>query len=260
VSSLSGFSALAGAPFGAHQTLSSTRKRALAVSNTPCTDWVDAPCSGSATQDTNVPDTVRVLHPGDYLDVRFASVTGPSLGNNLVLNGRMRLDFLSAFDLDAAQFPGLDLKLTFDGFSGSVNAKPFGPITDLSRLQISTQGVTTITAGGASYTALSGITITGPGDYVVGGGTVRASYWSDAGKYVELQLQNWRVAGARPAVGSRATVTAAQGSISIVATSSATGSVVYAVSIASTTGNASYAVTATYPQGGGAPTYTAVPG
>jgi hypothetical protein len=256
---LSGFSAVFGTPIAAHQSPAATRKRALAVIASTCDDWVDLPCSGSATVDTNVPRTATVVNAGDYLDVRFTSVSGLLLGNSVLLNGRMRMDFQSAFDPLMTQFPGLNLLLTLDGFSGSVNGKLFGPVTDLAKLQIDSQGAGTLTAAGARYTGLRGVTTTGPGDYTIAAATVRTSYWADAGRYVDLSLANWHVAGARPAVGSQATVSAAQGSMVITVAASTTASVVYTVSISSPTGNASFLVTATYPLGGGAPVYTAVP-
>jgi len=257
--SLTGFSAAFGSAAGAQASPAMARKQALAVVASPCDEWVDLPCTGSATFDTNVVTPATVLNPGDYLDVRFASVSGMLLGKSVLLNGRMRMDFLSTINLNATQFPGLNLLLTLDGFGGAVNGRSFGPITDLCQLQISSQGVGSLTAAGARYTGLNGVSTSGPGDYVVAGTGVRKGYWADTSQYVDLSLSNWRVATARPAVGSTASVSGAQGSISVVVTASSPGSVVYAVDITGATGTTRYGVTATYPPSGGAPVYTAVP-
>jgi hypothetical protein len=180
------------------------------------------------------------------------------LGRHLTLDGHMRIDFLSVVDLNATQFPGLDLKLTLDGFGGSVNGQNFGPVFDASRLQIDTQGLTTLTAGGASYTGMAGLSVTGSGSYVIGSGRVRQGYGSDANRYVDLTLQNWQVVGGRPAVGSQAVIGAGDGSITVQVTASRADSVVYAVTVNVGGATSRYIVTASYPAGGTAPSYAAV--
>ena len=265
VSSLNGFSVLVGGPVVPHgvataprpQVLGAARVQAQAVSTAACAELVDLPCSGSATLDTNIPDSATRVNPGDYADLQFAALDGQLFGQHVVMNGRVRIDFLSALDLNASQFNGLDLKLKLVGFGGSVNGTVFGPVSDTARLQINTQGGLDMTAGGVSYRGLHGVTMSGAGSYSIAGGTVRVSYWSDSGKYVDLSLQNWRVLGGRPAVGSQATVTTGQGSATISVSASSATAVVYAVSITNA-GTTRYTVTASYPAGGGAPTYSAV--
>ena len=276
VGTLSGLSAVFGAPVGtqsapraealgaprgeASGAAPTQRKRALAVQALACADLVDPPCSGSASADTNIPATATGIVPGNFFDLQFAAVSGSLFGRSVVLNGHMRIDFLSALAFDATQFPGLDLQILLDGFNGSVNGVAFGPTSDLARLQINGQGLVTVTAAGATYTGLNTITPSGNGNYSVGNATVRVSYWSDPSKYVELNLQNWNVAAGRPGAGSRATLSAAQGSIALNVTSSTPGSVVYAAVITAGGVTSPYVVTATYPAGGGAPSYVAVPG
>ena len=267
-SSLSGLSVLLGGSVGPLQLhLPATRQVALSagrdvqaqsVQTEACAALLDLPCSGSATLDTNVADTATAVRPGDYADLRFSALSGSLLGERLTLNGRMRIEFLSAIDLNATQNPGLDLTLLLDSFSGSINGLSFGPMSDTSRLQIDTQGVATITGGGASYTGMSGMTVTGSGAFAIGGGRVRQGYWADSNRYIDLTLQNWHVVGSRPAVGSQAFVGAGDGSIAIRVTASSADSVVYAVTINVGSATSHYIVTASYPAGGGAPSYSAV--
>ena len=240
------------------QVLGVGRARALAVQTAACAEIVDPPCTGSVTLDTNIADNATRANPGDYADMQFAALSGALFGQQVAMNGRMRIDFLSTLDLNATSFTGLDLKLKLDGFGGSVNGTSFGPISDTSRLQINANGVATIIAAGASYSDLHGVAISGAGSYSIAGGTVRLAYWSDAGKYVDLTLQNWRVVGGRPAVGSQATITTGQGSASFTVSSSTTATVVSSVTINAAGSATRYIVTATYPVGGGAPVYVAV--
>ena len=266
VESLSGLSAVFGGSVVPQGLLDDGRRQILAtgqvlpasVQSVGCTDFFDPPCAGSITMDTNVADTATAVKPGDYADIQFGSASGSLFGQSVALNGRLRIDFLSAFDFNATQFNGLDLKLKLEAFGGSLNGAGFGPVSDTARLQIDTQARVTIVAGGASYTGLHGVTISGSGSYSIAGGTVRLAYWSDSGKYIDITLQNWRVVGGRPAVGSQATIATGQGSATLSVSSSSTSTVVYAVAITAGGGNTHYAVTATYPAGGGAPTYVAV--
>jgi hypothetical protein len=260
---LNGLTALFGEPIVAQQAPVAGRKQILAVQTAPCADLLDTPCSGSATLDTNWNENATTVPAGTYFDLRFSHLSGPLLGNQLALNGRMRMEFQTALNLNASQVNGLDLKLTFDALGGSVNGVTFGPLTDLGRLQISSQGISTLTAGGARYTNLRGVSFTSAGNYSIGSGTVRVSYWADSGAYVDISLTNWRVSGGRPAVGSQAAVSSGSGSstgsaaISVIASSQT--SVVYSVAITLNGVSTAYVVTATYPPGGGAPTYAAVP-
>lgn len=265
VSSLNGLSVLVGSPVvqqsvvtaPPRQILGTARVRPLAVKTAACAEIVDLPCSGNAILDTNLADTATRVNPGDFADIQFASLDGMVYGQHVVMNGRMRIDFLSALDLNTTQFNGLDLRLKLVDFGGSVNGTAFGPVSDTARFQISTQGSLTMTAGGASYSGIRGVSMSGAGSYGIVGGTVRVSYWSDSGKYVDLSLQNWRVVAGRPAVGSQATVAAGQGSATLSVSSSSATAVVYAVAI-SAGATTRYTVTASYPAGGGAPTYAAV--
>lgn len=276
VGSMSGVSAVFGAPVGTQSATrahalgapseaapgaaAAQRKRALAVATLGCAELVDPPCTGSATSDTNITANATGIVPGNYFDLQFAALSGSLFGKSVVLNGHMRIEFLSALAFNATTFPGLDLQILLDGFNGSVGGVPFGPTSDLARLQINAQGLSTVTAAGITYIGLNTVTLSGNGNYSVGDATLRLSHWSEPSRYVELHLVNWTVTSGRPGVGSTATVSAAVGSIAINVTSTSSTNVVYAVGI--TAGNATtpYIVTATYPAGGGAPSYGVVPG
>lgn len=261
--SLSGLSALLGQPVGSalvRPAAANTREQIQAVTTSSCVDFFETlSCTGSITVDTNVADTANTVGPNDYADVRFQSVSGPLLGNQVSLSGRLRVDFLSVLNLNASTFPGMDVLLTLDGFSGTVNGSAFGPLSDVGRLQIDSSGASTVTAGGARYQGLSGVTTSGTGSYRIGSGTVRTGHWTNSNTYVDLSLSSWQVSNGRPAPGSRATLTAGQGSIDITVASSSTESVTFTVSITVNGVATHYLVTASYPGGSGTPTYNAVP-
>jgi hypothetical protein len=261
--SLSGLSALLGQPVGSARVrpaASNPREQIQAVTTSSCVDFFETlSCSGSIVLDTNVAETATTVGPNDYADVRFQAVSGPLLGNQVSLNGRLRVDFLSVLNLNATTFTGMDLLLTLDGFSGTVNGSAFGPLSDVGRLQIDSNGASTVTAGGARYQGLSGVTTSGANSYRIGSGTVRTGHWTDSNTYVDLALAGWQVSDGRPVPGSRATLTAAQGSIDVTVASSSSQSVSFTVSITVNGVATHYLVTATYPVGGGAPTYNAVP-
>lgn len=256
-SAMNAFSAFLGEPVVPLSAAPRGQKQALAVQTASCIDLLDPPCTGSALVDTSVADGATLVNPGDWVDIRFQSLSGTLFGAQLAFNGHLRMDFLSSLNLNATSFSGLDMKLSFDGLGGTVNGAAFGPVSDVFRLQINAQGASTITAGGASYSGLSGVDITGSGTYAIEGGTVRLGYWGDAGRYVDLGFQNWRVAAGRPAVGAMASIGSGQGSASLQVTASGTATVVYAVTLNAGGNTTAYNVTATYPAGGGAPTYLA---
>lgn len=271
VGAMSGFTVLTGGPLFHQSADGSDRRRiqsvpaptmhALSVQTASCAELMDnASCSGSATLDTNIADTATSIRAGDYADMSFASLSGPLGGLQVTLDGRMRIDFNSALDLNSTTFPGLDILVTFERFSGSANGVAFGPVSDAARLQVGSQGNVTLTAGGASFSGLSGVTFSSAGNYAIGAGTARVAYWSDGSRYVDITLSNWQVVNGRPAVGSQATVTAGQGSAAIAVTAASTTTVTYAVGVTVAGATSRFVVTATYPAGGGAPSYAVAGG
>lgn len=267
--SLTSFSALFGVPIAQGQALPMAalrafantrtppdRQRALAVTNVGCLEVVDGPCTGSAVFDTNIPDTANSVSAGQYLEVSFNSITGYTLGVPVTMNGKLRIEFLSSVNLNAAQLTSVSLRLKFVNLSGSVNGVAYGPLNDLLDLGLDSLGNATLTAGGARYGTLDGVSVTGAGSYVIGTGDVRAAFGSSGG-YADLSLSDWRSSGGRPAVGSQGTVRAGTASGTVRVLSSSSTSVVYAVALTVGSTTASYTVTATYAGGTGAPSYVA---
>jgi hypothetical protein len=255
--SLSGVFALFGAPTGLQRAPDSSRKHATAVQSAACTDVLDAPCSGSASIDTDLSPSASSAPAGTFIDVRFNALSGGLAGSSVTLNGRMRIDFVAAFNLANPQPTGLDLRLLFDQLSGSVNGAAFGPVSESLRLQVDAQGHSSVIAGGKRYSGISGVTVGNAGNYSIAGSSVRTGHWSNAGTYVDLNLTQWQVVNGRPALGSMATLNAGSGSVALQVTSSSTSSVVYAAAMTLNGSTTHYVVTATYPAGGAAPTYVA---
>lgn len=258
---LSGLSALLGAPIGMAPQDITSFKQESALQNLACGDIFDTPCSGSATADTNVDMNAVRIPAGSYFDIRFSSASGKLFGASIMLDGRMRMDFLSEVNANQASPAGLDVKLTLDRLSGSVNGRSFGPISDVSELKIDGSGTATLVGGGYRFNGLSGVSVTDATNYRIASGGVRGSYWGGSGGYVDVSYTNWRMSGGRPTTGSAATIAAGNGnSITVSVTGSTPTTVTYAVAINLGGITKAYVVTATYPAGGGAPTYDAVPG
>jgi hypothetical protein len=255
--SLSGVFALFGAPTGLQRAPDSSHKHATAVQSAACTDVLEAPCTGSASIDTNLSPSASSAPAGTFIDVSFNALSGGLAGSSVTLNGRMRIDFVAAFNLANPQPTGLDLQLLFDQLRGSVNGAAFGPVSESLRLQVDAQGNSSVIAGGKRYSGISGVTVSNATNYNIAGSSVRTSHWRNAGTYVDLNLTQWQVVNGRPALGSMATLSAGSGSVVLQVTSSSTSSVVYAVALTLNGSTTHYVVTATYPAGGAAPTYMA---
>jgi hypothetical protein len=271
-STMTGFTALLGVPIAAEPATPSAvhlpgtrraawpdgRARRLDVTTEACTEFVDPPCTGTITVDTNVAQTATSVTPGNYLDATFNSLSGLVLGRSVTFTGRMRIEFLTALNLNNPQLPGLGLRIKFTGFAGTLAGSAFGPVSETADFNFSSQGVGTLTTGGARYGSLAGVSVTGAGAYTINTGDVRRGFGASTTAHVDTHLTNWRNLAGRPVVGSSATLTAGSTSASVQVTASSSTTVVYAVSIVSTTGTRAFTVTATYPAGGGAPTYSAV--
>jgi hypothetical protein len=256
--SLGSLSVFLGAPVGAQQTPTFARERPLTVQTAQCSDIFDTySCSGTARLDTNIDPNASTIPAGAYIDVTFSALSGVLFGDSYVFNGRLRLEFESGFNPNSGSDAGLDVLLKLYSLDGSVNGSTFGPFSDVGRLTVTSGGNATITAGGATYSHLSGVSVTSAGNYDIGSAQVRVGYWSNSGAYVDVNLSNWHVSGRRPTVGSTATVTAGTGSVSINVTSSSAATVVYRVVITVGGSATTYTVTATYSDSG-SPNYAAV--
>jgi hypothetical protein len=236
------------------------RKQALQVVQLGCSDLLEFPCSGSASADTNISGSSSLVAAGDYIDISFNQLSGIMGGDSVGFDGRMRMDFRASFDLNASSMAGLNLDFTFDNLRVDVNGASYGPINDTGTLLVDGAGIMTVSTGGRSYTGLTGVSVDDGDNFVVGGGSVRMPYRSGSAKHVDIDLQNWQVVGGRTLVGSSATLTAANGSVSVLVTASSALQVRYAVVLTVDGVSANYIVTADYPEAGGAPTYTVVAG
>jgi len=271
-STMTGFTALLGVPIAAETASPSAihvpatrraawpddRARRLDVTTEACLEVVDAPCTGTVTLDTNVAGNATTVSPGQYVDATFNSISGLVLGRSVTFTGRMRIEFLSSLNLNNPQLPGLGLRLKFTNFAGTLAGSAFGPVNETADFSFSSQGIGTLTAGGARYGSLGGVSVTGTGAYNINTGDVRLAFGASTTGHVDTRLTNWRSQGGRPVVGSQATLTANGASATVAVTASSSTAVVYAVTIVTATNTRVFTVTASYPTGGGAPTYAAV--
>lgn len=264
---LSSLSVLLGGPVGLRSLPAAVptpqpagRARRLAVETAPCAELLDGPCTGSVTLDTNLSNPDATVAPaGTYFDLRFSSLSGRLLGQQMAFNGGVRMELRSSMNLNATVFRGIDMRVCFNAFSGSINGETFGALTECADFVIDSQGNGTVTAGGARYAGLGAVDVLGDGAYTLTGTRVVQAHWSQASGHVELNLQDWRSSGNRPVVGSRATLTASGGSVTVTVSASSSARVDYAVVFAIGGVTTRYTVTASYPAGGGAPSYVAVP-
>lgn len=265
---LSGFSALMGVPIAGSQAVPMAAVRAAARLQRPadgrqvaldvravsCLDVVDGPCTGTATMDTNIPQTATSVSAGQYVEVNFSNISGYSMGYALTLNGRLRIEFLTSVNLNQATLANVGLRLQFVALGGSFAGVSYGPLTELMDLTLDASGEASLVSSGARYGVMDAISITGAGSYAIGTGNVRAAFGSSNG-YADVALSNWRSSASRPAVGSQATLTAGSGRATVAVSSSSTGTVVYAVAITLGGTTTRYTVTATY--SGNTPSYSA---
>ncbi|MBL8306898.1 MAG: hypothetical protein JNM33_09395 [Rubrivivax sp.] len=235
------------------------RQRALAVTNVGCLEVVDGPCTGSAVFDTNIPDTATSVSAGQYLEVTFNAISGYVLGLPVTLSGRLRVEFLTAVNLNAAQLTSVSMRLKFVNLAGSADGVAYGPLNELLDLNLDSTGEATLTSGGARYGTLEGVSVTGAGSYSIGSGTVRSAFASTGG-YADLRLTNWRSSGGRALAGSQGSVSAGSTTAAVSVLSSSSTSVVYGVTFTAGASVVSYRVTGAYAGGTGSPSYTVASG
>ena len=238
--------------------LSASRERALATQTLTCADFFGSPsCSGSLTLDTNASGSGTVIPAGTYVTMTFNALQGTFEGSPVLLNGTLRLDYLTTFDVNASSPAGLRFQLTFSNFSGTEEGVSFGPLSEIALFEFDAQGAAQMTVDGLRITGFDTLTLTDGNNYSLANVTLRRAHWAAAAGYVDMSFQGWSVVNGRPSVNSRATITASNSSIAVVVTSSSAGSVVYAVTASVNGASVSYTVTASYPASG-APTYTVV--
>ena len=234
------------------------RVRILAVTTDPCTELVNAPCTGTITTDTNISDTATAVLAGQYVDVTFNSISGTLDGVAVSFAGRMRIEFLTGFNANSTSVAGLGLRIKLVGFSGSVAGNAFGPVSNTMDLSFNAQGVPTIVTGGIRFGIVQGVSITGAGAFSIASAAARVGYGSAATGYIDINIGSWYHSGGRPISGI-ASINAGSIIASVTVGNRTANTVTYSVFIADAAPGSgrSFTVTALY-SGGGAPSYTAI--
>jgi hypothetical protein len=210
---------------------------------------------------TNASDpNATVLPAGTTIQVAFNALSGTVSGMPVAFNGVMRLDYLTAFDLNAVSLAGVSFRLTLTDFSGTAEGVAFGPVTETALFEFDSQGVASITIDGLRVRGLDNLVITNAGTYSLAGVSLRRAHWEALTSYVDVNFTSWGVLNGRPTVNSLASIEVPGSRIGILVLSSSTSTMVYEVTCQVGGTLSTYLVTATYPAGGGAPTYTVVPG
>jgi hypothetical protein len=261
-----GFVPLGGSAFSpsafARGAFNRVRERPLATETLACSAFFGTTaCTGSITVTTNASNpSATVLPAGTYVQVAFSALSGTVSGMPVAFNGVMRLDYLTAFDLNAVSLAGVSFRLTLTDFSGTAEGVAFGPVTETALFEFDSQGAASITIDGLQVRGLDNLVITNASNYSLAGVSLRRAHWEALASYVDVNFTNWGVAGGRPIVNSLASIEVPGSRIGILVRSSSTSTVVYEVTCQIDGTLSTYIVTATYTAGGGAPTYTAVPG
>lgn len=236
-----------------------TREQAQLRETVGCAEFIAIPgCSGSITVDTNLASDTTRVGPGTYFTLIFSGVSASAGGETLMLDGAIRADFLTTFDLQTTTFANQRFQLTLDAFAGSENGVAFGPFSLAALVEFDAQELSTITMDGVRLSRPENISVTDGANFALADVALRHAAWSSATAYVDYSFTNWTVADGRPAAGSTATISAGANSIAIAVSSTTSTSAVCNVVITIGGVTTGYTVTATYPAGGGAPSYLAV--
>lgn len=241
--------------------LAATRAQALATETISCSSFFGtSACSGSVTVDTNASGSGSVVPAGTYVTMRFNALQGSAAGVPMLLNGTLRVDYLTAFDVNATSYAGLRFQLSLTNFSGTVDGVSFGPETEIALFEFDAQGVAHLTIDGLRISGFDSLVLTDAANYSLNGIVLRRAHWTTLTGYVDIRFTGWTVSNGRPLVNSVASVEVPNSRISLIVRSSSTASVVYEVTALINGVATVYQVSASYPAGGGAPTYTVVPG
>lgn len=239
--------------------LSASREHPLATRSLTCADFFGTTaCSGSLTVDTNATGTGSVIPAGTYVTLTFSALQGSLSGSPMLLNGTLRLDYLTSFDVNAATPAGLRFQLGFSGFSGTSEGVSFGPLSAIALYEFDAQGAGQLTIDGLRITGFETVTVTDANNYSLPNVTVRRAHWATPAGHVDLHFSHWSVVNRRPALNSTAIISVPGSSVTVIVRESSASSVVYEVNALVNGAAVSYTVTASYPAGGGAPTYTVV--
>lgn len=238
---------------------SMSRERALATQTITCAEFFGSPsCSGSLRIDTNASGSGTVIPAGTYATLTFNALQGSFGGSAVLINGTLRMDYLSTFDANASSLAGLRAQFTFTNFSGTAQGVSFGPLNAVALYEFDNQGVGQMTIDGLRITGLDTLAVTDADNYSLTTVTLRRAHWGVAGGYVDVRFIDWSVGNGRPGINSVANIEVPGSRIGVIVRSSSVSTVVYEVNALVNGAVASYIVTASYPAGGGAPTYTVV--
>jgi hypothetical protein len=239
--------------------MSAKREHALARQTISCADFFgSSSCSGSLTVDTNASGSGTAIPAGTYATLTFNNLQGSFGGSPVLINGTLRMDYLTAFDANASSPAGLRAQFTFTSFSGTTDGVSFGPLNEVALYEFDAQAVGTMTIDGLRITGFDTLAVTDANNYSLANVMLRRAHWATPSGHVDLGFQSWSVTNGRPTLNSRATVTAPNSSLTIAVTASSVNTVVYGITTTVNGVMTSYTVTASYPAGGGAPTYTVV--
>lgn len=195
-----------------------------------CAILLDIGCTGSMTIEASYPHDAPSVAAGSYIVRTFNDLQGATAGQEIILQGTTRTDFLSAVDF--TQTPvNVRMQITNTYFYRSVNGVSFGPHTGVALLEFDADGVLTYTVNQVSYSGLRDIVVTDRDNFSLGAATVRRPHWREATTYVVYVYRNWSVVAGRPAGGSTVTISTegvAGNHVVTIATSSPT-QVTYAV-------------------------------
>lgn len=240
-------------PFGGSTV--AARERPQVASTLSCTDVVDAPCTGTVSAETDIPQS-GLAAAGQHIAVTFNDVSGSSGGQPISLNGSLRMQFLSAFDMNSDTAAGLRVDITITNLSGSSAGVSFGPESGAARLEFSTATSFALTIDGVRLSGLSGVNSVDASNYGIGTATLRRAYWGNAKTYVDDRYSAWNVDAHHVRLNSRATVLAGDTRADIKVISATTLQTVFEVKLTVAGVLKTYEVTATFPDAGGTPTYS----
>ena len=239
--------------------LSASREHALATRTLSCADFFGSPsCSGSVSVDTNASGSGTVVPAGTYVTLTFSALQGSFSGSPVLLNGTLRLDYLTAFDVNSSSPAGLRFQLGFSDFSGTAEGVSFGPLSEIALYEFDGQGVGQLTIDGLRITGFDTVTVTDANNYSLPSVTLRRAHWTVPAGHVDMHFTGWSVVSGRPTVNSMASIEVPGSRIGVIVRTSSVSTVVYEVNALVNGVATSYTVTASYPAGGGAPSYTVV--
>jgi hypothetical protein len=239
--------------------LLASRERALATQTLSCAQFLGTSgCTGSITVDTNASGSASVVPAGTYATLTFNALQGTLGGEPIALSGSLRIDYLTAFDVNATSFAGVRFQITLGGFAGTVSGVAFGPLDETALYEFDADSAIVVTIDGLRITGFDNLTVTDADNYNLPNVTLRRAHWAAPAGYVDVRFVSWGVVAGRPVVNSLVNLETPGSRIGVIVRASSASQVVYEVNCLINGVITNYTVTANYPAGGAAPTYTVV--